>query len=224
MPLGVTLEQRGVLREFLSMSPEARASFLLALSRLRPSPRATDLAGQLSEEVGVQPGRVQELARLMVELHLALRYEGLSPGDFAARLCEELRSTKDVTPDATPADWATIEASISEVMSIESLAISAAAVDLGGEHERPLCEARIITDLRPIYGSDVSKVPVAALVHHVLRIAYHAADGKHGEFYCVLDSEDLSLLKDSVERAVAKEASLREWLASSAKNTPILSG
>ena len=90
----------------------------------------------------------------------------------------------------------------------------AKARSLWQDRENSYCRARIITDLRPVFGSDVRQSPKAVLVTHTLRITYHHGhQGKLRDLFLTLRSEDLDQLAELVERAKTKAESLHVFSA-----------
>jgi hypothetical protein len=77
--------------------------------------------------------------------------------------------------------------------------------------ERLYCEAKIISDIRPVFGAKPTARPIGAVVTHMLKCAYHEV-GEHREFHVVLDGIDLELLADVVHRALLKDRTLRSLL------------
>jgi len=75
------------------------------------------------------------------------------------------------------------------------------------EHEHVWHSARVLTDLRPVFGADPKQAPAAAVIIHNLKIA-HQAGREIREFFVALDNQDLRKLQEVLERAVKKEASL----------------
>jgi hypothetical protein len=88
---------------------------------------------------------------------------------------------------------------------------SVKAKELRLEVERSLYGARVLTDLRTVFGDDVSTRP-AMTVMHTLELKYHHETGDHREFYISLDDEDLQRLKEVIERAQRKGATLVELM------------
>lgn len=78
---------------------------------------------------------------------------------------------------------------------------------LAVDNERIFLSARIVTDLRPIFGSDESEV-VASIPLHTLRVT-SGTDGQERSSRFVLDRNDLVRLRTLVDRALAKEDALR---------------
>lgn len=76
------------------------------------------------------------------------------------------------------------------------------------EHEHVLCEPRVLTDLRPVFGKN--EEPAAGVIVHTMKIKYHeGAYGPLKEFFVALNSEDIEELRDILDRATRKEESLR---------------
>jgi hypothetical protein len=94
------------------------------------------------------------------------------------------------------------------LLSSEFFSIVAKAYDLVTE-ERTFCSARILTDLRPVFGLRVEDGPQAMVVMHTLKLVYHEGSKRHEEFFVALDADDLKTLRKLVDRAEAKAETLR---------------
>jgi hypothetical protein len=84
------------------------------------------------------------------------------------------------------------------------------------EYENVYYKSRTITDIRPVFSTEIDSVE-AALIIHTLRIHYHIG-AAHKDFYVALDTNDLQQLIDVLERAKVKAEKLKAMLAAS--NTP----
>jgi hypothetical protein len=100
------------------------------------------------------------------------------------------------------------------LLSADVFSIVTKAHDLATEGERIFCHARMLTDLRPVFGANIKDGPRAMVVMHTFKLAYHEQGSRkdHGEFYVTLDAEDLQKLKDIIERAEAKAKTLASIL------------
>ena len=95
-----------------------------------------------------------------------------------------------------------------------AMEIHAKARSLQQDQENTYCRARIITDLRPIFGSDVRQSPKAVLVAHMLRITYHhGSQGALRDLFLTLRTDDLEQLSELIERAKLKAQSLHAFTA-----------
>jgi hypothetical protein len=73
--------------------------------------------------------------------------------------------------------------------------------------------ARILTDIRPVFGRDADVPPIGAVIAHVLKIDYFS-QGDSGSLYVSLNNRDLELLRNLVDRAFTKLKTLRAVLES----------
>ncbi|HJZ12926.1 MAG TPA: hypothetical protein VJ521_12285 [Acidobacteriota bacterium] len=97
------------------------------------------------------------------------------------------------------------------LLGFEALTTASKAVFLQHEHEHPFCHARIFTDARPIYSDDPNAPPSAMAISHMLKLAYHKGSRNDvEEIHIALDMSDLLKLKELIQRAESKAASLRE--------------
>lgn len=94
-----------------------------------------------------------------------------------------------------------------------NLVIASKAIFLRRDYEHQFCRARILTDIRPIFGEDRTLPPTAALIVHMLQLVYHEGRSTK-EIHVALDDEDLSSLKLQIERAGDKAKSLKTLLNS----------
>lgn len=105
------------------------------------------------------------------------------------------------------------ENSLERLLDVDSLAREAKALDLVTEHQNVFHAARVITDIRPVFGPDVSVRPEAAVILHELKITYHQGDDLL-EFFVSLDGPELDALGEVLDRAKEKEKSIGEILRS----------
>jgi hypothetical protein len=92
-----------------------------------------------------------------------------------------------------------------------SLAISSKASNLLVEYENIFSNSRVVTDIRPIFHTDIEDGLGGALIVHTLRIGYRTANGRH-EFFVALDQDDVQQLLGDLERAIQKEEFLKSLL------------
>lgn len=95
------------------------------------------------------------------------------------------------------------------LLGADSLSLVSKVKYLQASDERNFCSARIVTDMRPVFGSPISQGPRAWVVVHTLDLGYHRY-GKHDEIQVGLDEDDLHTLKDVVDRAIEKAKALAE--------------
>lgn len=98
------------------------------------------------------------------------------------------------------------------LLSSGSLDLIGKASELTLEQERFMREARIITDVRPIFGTDPANRPNGAVIVHTLKLSYWDESNEFRDFYIAMDAIDVRNLQALLERAEAKAGSLRSIL------------
>jgi hypothetical protein len=101
---------------------------------------------------------------------------------------------------------------IHDLVELEVLKTMARALDVMSQQEHVFQNARILTDVRPIFGEDASAGPSGAVVIQTLRLE-HFTDGRVQSINVSLDRQDLHDLQSVVDRAVEKGRSLRDVVA-----------
>jgi hypothetical protein len=149
---------------------------------------------------------------------LASMYAVRSTYEFSLpQFIDEVADALEALPNAelrlASEDKDTFKQKLLILLNADVFGIIAKVDDLRTENERIFCHGRVITDVRPIFGSNIEQGPTAALITHTLKIAFHES-GRKGdhEFYVSLDAEDLQELKKVIERAEAKANSLKAIL------------
>jgi hypothetical protein len=90
--------------------------------------------------------------------------------------------------------------------------ISSKAERLSYLHENLYQDGEIITDARPVFNEDGSKIIEMVVTHSLVVSAYKG--GWHGErVHFAMDAADVLRLRDLCERAIQKAAALKEAMA-----------
>ena len=98
---------------------------------------------------------------------------------------------------------------LSTLLETERLYYAAKANDLMYEYQNVFIQAKMVTDVRPIFNIKIEKAPIAGLIIHNLHIHYRGdRESEHRDIFLALDSDDLKSLKDTLIRAETKEKSL----------------
>jgi len=95
----------------------------------------------------------------------------------------------------------------------ESITNSSKAVSVLFANQNNFLSTRIITDIRPLFGSDLEVSPKGAVIVHSLKIHFDDSRcAEHKDIYIALDSKDIQLLKETILRAEKKERNLKSML------------
>jgi hypothetical protein len=107
-----------------------------------------------------------------------------------------------------------LEKNLGRILTLSGAALKAKAMSVATDSQRLFSEAKILSDMRPVFGDDVSKVPLGIVILHNLKVQF-AENGEERDFFVSLDSQDLKDLQACISRALEKEASLGRFASQS---------
>ncbi len=207
MPSAVKIPEahRKPLRDLAALSGDVRTRLVESFTT---GPAVLDsevlIAGGINA-TGLDPGVVRPMVSMLLSMYRAA--EG-SRETFAEKVVEAAKSVLKAE-DQGEIDWGSLSNDLGAILGChESLGLAAKALDVRSEYGRLFCGARILTDVRPIFGIDPGRSPLAATIVHTLRLTYHEGTD-HREFHVALDAADLQQLRELVDRARRKEETLK---------------
>lgn len=198
--------------KLIALDPPEMERLLEELSKgpmvLRPTALATKLAERLIGSIDGDD--LEEIIQALVSLYYI--GEGFERKDeFAEEIVEAIEDSDSEILSLPEPDRERFKQQLIKFLDIDSLRIAAKALFLLHEYERVFCDARVMTDIRPIFGSRPDEPPKAALIVHTLKLNYHDATGLK-EFYISMDSDEMDELMFALDRADLKAKSLRTVL------------
>ncbi len=128
-------------------------------------------------------------------------------GDGVSELARDVAESPDL--DLDEATRHELVQRLEGLLGVDSFVLAARASEIVTEFPKVFHDARVLTDLRPVFGPDPTGGPQAALLVATLKLEYHLADGPVDVDFFALDYSDLLRLRDIVDRALAKHTSLR---------------
>jgi len=212
--LEVPEEYQEGLSKLISLSEE---SFQELLSGLESAPFALkyrSVAANAAKRITTIPAEdVQEAVEILVTLSIVRSGVDVTDDEFLNDLCDALNSSGVPELQITDENSDKVKQRIHLLLNTKSVEVASKARALQIEHDHRYCSARILTDIRPVFGSNPEDRPVAAVVTNTLRLTYHQGP-ELKEFYIVLNAEELRKLASAVERAEKKAAGLKSVLDS----------
>jgi hypothetical protein len=118
-------------------------------------------------------------------------------------------------------DTAALTPRVARLVESDAIYLSAKALDLLASEERITVRSKVITDARPVFrarGEEEPGQPAAAIVTHTLQVEY-IENGETRTFYASMDRVDLPRLRDEIDRAEAKAASLTAFIEGTGART-----
>lgn len=199
------------LAALLALTSDAMAELLSALGEAPPISDAQELTATISAKTkAIAPDVAPILAKIAISLNYGRALLDYSIPDFAKAICDAMEATGLETLKLS-GERARFESDLIKLLSVESLSASIKAQTVLNEYEHVVCNTRLLTDLRPIFGSGKIETPVGMGIVHTLRIRYHEGETMK-EFFVAMDSDELEELTGTLERAREKEKSLQSFL------------
>lgn len=159
----------------------------------------------------IPPERAESLTENVVALLYFKGAHGTPTQEMLRDINATLQRTGKDKPAFTKEQLARLEKNLSRILDGSSLLPAAKALSVASDVPRLFTDARILSDLRPIFGEDVTALPVGAVISHSLRVTY-AEEGNEKEFFVYLDSDDLKNVQEQIERALKRDSTLRSLL------------
>jgi len=199
------------LREFLKLPDEKIDAFLAALDKASPQFNFHDLALQVFSSEGVPWELTEGILRVLVSLYRTGDREQTLQAFLDEDVFPSLIGAQIFSPEKYNDEWTKLRRFLTSALSTErTVGTAAKAGPVLTAHDHIFCEARVFTDLRPIFHFDVSERPSAATVVHMLKITHRDEYGKKYDTFFALDSNDLMIMRRAIERAFKKEETLRD--------------
>jgi hypothetical protein len=208
--LRIPEDSRLGLKFLLSLSDETAGALVAAIEQAEPTLRSIQFAKALQGKV--HPLSFQELRLVvdtLIELYVVRETFRQSVDEFLDYLLEAMNYPGDF-PDLEESEWQKSRSFFKSLLSrYEVLGITAKAQNVLTDHEHTFSNSRVLTDVRPIFGEDVSEHPKNAVILHMLRVHYFEA-GETKAIVLALDSSDVQALMEVLQRAQQKEETLKK--------------
>ncbi len=159
----------------------------------------------------VATGWDHDIARLFVDALLAIRAVHQVLNLPLPTVAEAVARAPDLPFE--PEQREVLAQRLNDALLAPSITLIARAHNLSTEYERNFEEARIVTDIRPLFHPGTEEELDGAIISHSLRIR-HSGVGASQALYISLDIDDLVALRSAVERAVRKANHLEAMLKS----------
>lgn len=173
-----------------------------------PSLSEAEFATRVAKKIGADESKVLRAVRVLTMLHVVARAFDIAREDVIPSVISAVRKEEKLDTDDDQVK--ALEAFFDRVLFLDKpTRLLAKGSYLLAGHACTYGNARVITDLRPIFGAELG-APLAAIIQHSLEI--HVHKGAKGEdLYVVLDGQQVEKLIEVLKRAKVKEAQLLQW-------------
>ncbi len=186
------------------------------LSVLREEPPALDyveLALQIAPKVSaVSEDDIEDILETLDSLYAARVRFALPVADFAEAVRRAVEQSDTEELRLPEGNGGRLGERLTQLLDINALDATRKALDVLLEHEHTFHGARIMTDIRPIFGPSTGDDPTGAVIVHMLKLGYHDESEDVKEIYLALETGDIDILIDMFRRAKSKADSLKRVL------------
>jgi hypothetical protein len=176
---------------------------------------AATLYGRISESADILETDLRRIVQAILNLQRVQSRFGYQTNQLleAARLNIEAYSNKKES-EAKVAQWVAAEKTIADVLAAldqkNPLIVAEKAEQLAYTHQNVLVQARIVTDLRPVFNDDADVVLQALATHQLVIDYWEGPNSRRIEF--ALDAADVAELGRLCERARKKASCIKHVL------------
>lgn len=199
------------LAKIISLSDDSMDELLGVLSEVTPSISLKNVSSVVSCRIkSISRSDASKIVRTLVSLYSARDYPDVaeSPiGDFVNDVFQAMEQSGRKELIVPKEDQNNVKDRLEKLLSFEAFNVASKALSLQYEHEHTLCSARILTDARPVFGTNPEAAPVAIVISHTLKLTYHEGN-ELKEIYLAINAEDMEKLQALLDRARSKGRSL----------------
>jgi hypothetical protein len=190
--------------------------FQSLIANLQGAPFTFDLRSSLRSAISslqdIQSEDVPDIIDALLSLYINRSGSDKSTTEYINEFSEAARESTSEGLRRIAESTEDIPARLTDIFKVSSVLLAAKASSVMYEYDHIFYKARVLTDVRPVFGEGAAEAQALMIIHN-LRIHYHQGD-VHQDFFVALDSKDIQKLIDLLERAKAKAETLKSMLAS----------
>jgi hypothetical protein len=212
MTLTIPKKDHERLAKLISLKPEQLEMLHDALQKAPPRIGSSQLVKDVAAIVPIDRRSLTDIIKLLFTLYAVQADRGLQPSEMAMELSRAAQETSDDRLRTPENSWNLLTPFVTRLLDLAgSLGLTAKATFVAYEYPSHFHGARVLTDARPVFPRDADRGPAAYMINHTLEISIHE-NGEERDIYLSLNARDLAELQSAIQRASAKEASLRASL------------
>jgi len=207
------------IAKFLSLPEE---HYQRLISNLQNTPFSFNIKEGLIKAISsieeISSGDATKIADALMTLYIDRVTADKSTADFINDLSQGIAESR--SEEFAPIDEirSRVVPRLTQLYESESVMLAARASGVLFEYDHIFYKARILTDIRPVFGESAKDAKAVMIIHN-LRIHYHQGED-HKDFYVALDAKDVQKLIDTLERSKTKAETLKSVLG--AANIPYI--
>lgn len=216
MPVNITRVPERYQKGFAAiktLAPDAVSAIIAAIDK--PTTKLDELPKAVEQVAKLSSAEASSIVSSLRSLYTYKATEEAAAPEIAKALVRAMQSSGALADSESSA----FEGTLTRLLAVTGFERLTKVEQLKEDYDSIFYDAKILTDLRPVFDQPDAR-PVGAIIVHTLKIVCHQS-GEHKELYFSLDGEDVATLARIAERATEKMNSLKALLASA--NLPDLS-
>jgi hypothetical protein len=209
MPLEIPKEHRATIGKIIALSDESVTQLIAAISAVKIRSTAKEMCDAIRDQTTlIDHDDLSAIIGTLYSLYHVREFSEVRTDRFISDILDWILKQERLGKQIED-DIPRVRKLFRSLLKIDTLNALTKAIKLQRAGERIFCDSRIITDIRPVFGNDISEGPASAVITHTLRLGFHSdGDGPHQSFYLTLDEADLHSLSDDIHRAIDKAEAL----------------
>lgn len=222
LEINLTQSQIADLKVILDVGQQALQTAINRLSSERPIPLDPNGLESVVREVIPEPlGAAKSILRQALALHGLIKQRGFESFPLLEAVTAAIRKEATWSGDEI-VRWTGLLPQLNNLLNLQAVHLVSATLDLSYEHENIYASARILTDIRPVFSRDATKID-GAVVSSTLYLRFENIEGGR-ELSIAMDESDVKELMKQCERALRKAATAQNLMDSVAKVPTIITG
>lgn len=179
------------------------------LKKSSPARDPTDIVSALRSVLQRYPeDDIKKLADAIYSLYFFRSHSDVSVERFVSDLSEAIKESQNKEVQTTnPDELAILKSKLKSLLTIRPLSVVAKAHILQRDSANIFSDAKIISDIRPVWDGNVNDPPDGIVITQTLKLEYADAKGPE-ELYLYMDKDDVELLISVLTRAREKMVTL----------------
>ncbi len=199
-------------RDIVRMDDATFAQLAKAVSAAPAQSSPDRFSENLSESVsGISEDALNAITIELFRMNYVQSEAELSPQQTAYLIADTVKTQEVENPVFEEHELLVLRTRLAELLGApKALYLTSKANTILMEHQHLFYSANLYTDARPVFSSDAASIDAAVIIHN---LSIHYGEGEdHKDFNVVLDDSDIETLRELLDRAEAKSATLREWI------------
>jgi hypothetical protein len=203
---------RPAISSLAHLSAEDFKTFLKALERAKPAAGPDLFWKHVAEHAPkIDTSTIKMIVSELFSMNYAIENSNISPEDFAKAISDALFSEQSEDFQINETDRDILRDRLTKLFELkDSLRLTAKALDILTDAQHLFYTAKILTDIRPVFNEEGTAIEAAVIIHNLL--IHYGDAGDHKNFFVTLDTSDVKLLREVLDRADEKAKVLQPLL------------